>query len=241
MAPYKYRKPLSEPTSVAKPPPTQPPPTKPPPPTQPLFTSPPPPPRPPLPKRTAASIMSDANGHEDVAVADLIQRLSLAEGPERAAAAVDVATHVAGGGIFALQAGGLLEGLTKALEDSSPVGAREGALLSLIQLSDTLGRAFEPFYLPLLPVILHLLADKAPAVRVAALAAGKALLTTLCPHATAMVLPILYNGIGGNRKWQTKEGSYILLRLIQKTSPSQITKALPELVPNVSFDHPAHQ
>lgn len=229
MKPSKQKKTIIPPKPPIKPLPA---PYTPPPPLSPAFhpsSSPPPP----LSTRPA-STMSEANGHDDAAVADLIQRLSLAEGNDRAAAAVDVATHVAGGGIFALQTGGLLAGLTTSLEDSSPAGAREGALLSLIQLSDTLGRAFEPFFLPLLPVILHLLADKALPVRVAAIAAGRALLKTLSPHATAMVLPMLYDGIGGNRKWQTKEGSYTLLRLIQKTSPSQITKALPDLVPNVS-------
>lgn len=92
-------------------------------------------------------------------------------------------------GFASLQANGLLTKLKAEAEDTGNADAREAALLAFKQLCQCVGRQCEPYVVPLLPLLLERLADKAAPVRDAAAQAAKALVSILCPHAVELVLP----------------------------------------------------
>lgn len=92
-------------------------------------------------------------------------------------------------GFASLQANGLLTKLKAEAEDTGNADAREAALLAFKQLCQSVGRPCEPYVVPLLPMMLERLADKAAPVRDAAAQAAKAVVSILCPHAVELVLP----------------------------------------------------
>ncbi|KAK9829689.1 hypothetical protein WJX72_007361 [[Myrmecia] bisecta] len=153
--------------------------------------------------------------------------------PKKSAAA-DIGKRVEAQGALALKADGLLDSLKAAAEDTASPVAREGALRALTAVAEKAGRACEAYLVPLLPMILERFADKVPSVRTAAESAGRAIMAALCPHAVALVLPILLDGMETQKNWQVQRGSLVLLNALTKTAPKQIATSLPLLVPRVS-------
>lgn len=101
----------------------------------------------------------------------------------------DVAAVVALAGLSFLQSTGLLTALAGEVQDGEEAEGREAALLGLKQLCGAVGRACEPYLVPLLPLLLERLMDKAPAVRQAAGEAAQSLAGALCPQAVKLALP----------------------------------------------------
>jgi elongation factor 3 len=101
---------------------------------------------------------------------------------------------VGAAGFASLQANGLLTKLKAEAEDMNNADAREAALLAFKQLCQCVGRPCEPYVVPLLPMMLERLADKAAPVRDAAGQAAKAVVSILCPHAVELVLPGTHRG-----------------------------------------------
>lgn len=147
-------------------------------------------------------------------VAQLLQRLAQtavpaagsSSTPEDAAAVfdgqndIDAAVGVAGFGF--LQSSGLLQQLPAELDNQGDADAREAALLAVKQLCQAVGRESEPYVVPLLPLLLERMADRAQGVRQAAGAAAEALAAVLCPAAVELVLP------GGG--WQKEDRGWCL-------------------------------
>lgn len=151
---------------------------------------------------------------------------------DRAAAAGELATAVKGAGITSLSTSGALAKLTAALDDKD-AGAREGALLAIAALAESVGRPAEPYLMPLLAPVLNALADKATPVRAAAVRAQGALDALLNPHGIAAVLPMLFDAMLA-QKWQTNEGACKLLSALADRAPRQVAHNLPEIVPKVT-------
>jgi len=122
-------------------------------------------------------------------VAKLLGRLTLGEHDRHCDGHTDIEGVVAAAGFSALQANGLLTKLKAEVEDMGNAEARESALLAFKQLCQAVGRQCEPYVVPLLPLMLDRMADKVAGVRDAAMAAAKAVVAILCPHAVALVLP----------------------------------------------------
>jgi elongation factor 3 len=108
----------------------------------------------------------------------------------------DVTAVVGLAGFSFLQSSGLLTALAGEVQDGEEAEGREAALLGLKQLCAAVGRACEPYLLPLLPLLLERLADKAPAVREAAGEAAQALAGALCPQAVRLALPSEWLSVG---------------------------------------------
>jgi len=139
------------------------------------------------------------------------------------------------------QASGALKKLRQELEDGAGgAGApeqREAALLAAAQLCRGAGRAAEPYALPLLPLVLDALADKAAPVRAAAAAALDALAgDSLCPAGAALAIPVLLAVLidEARCKWQTREGALKVLARLAADAPAQVQARLPDVVPPVS-------
>lgn len=122
-------------------------------------------------------------------IAKLLERLTLGEHDAHCDGTNDIDAVVGAAGFASLQANGLLTKLKAEAEDMSSADAREAALLSFKQLCQSVGRPCEPYVVPLLPMMLERLADKAAPVREAASAAAHAVVAILCPHAVELVLP----------------------------------------------------
>ncbi|KAJ3033539.1 hypothetical protein HDV00_006074 [Rhizophlyctis rosea] len=135
-------------------------------------------------------------------------------------------------GLHTLESEGVLNNLrTEAVNKKSGL-AREGALLGIAGITRVLGRPGFPYLLPLLPTVLDGYADKGQPVREAAESAALAIIALPSPHATKLILPILYDAM--ERKWQTKVGALQLLGKLAANAPAQIGIMLPEIIPRVS-------
>ncbi|KAG5458192.1 MAG: P-loop containing nucleoside triphosphate hydrolase protein, partial [Olpidium bornovanus] len=165
-------------------------------------------------------------------VSNIMTRLA---GAEFSAAAAELAQLVkdVGGSVF--DDLNVREQLSALMTSKKNADAREGALaaVSALAMSDA-SRVSEPFLIAILPLVLEAAADKAPNVREAALRTGKDVVSSLCPYATCVVLPVLFDGISYDKKWQTKSASLALINVLVNTAPLQLAQQLPQIVPLVS-------
>jgi elongation factor 3 len=121
-----------------------------------------------------------AESDDDVAPVDMFE---VCDGANDVDAVVGVA------GFSFIQSSGLLGALAAEVEGLENAEGREAALLAFKQLCKAVGRACEPYVVPLLPLLLERMADKAAAVREAAAAAAEALVEAMCPRAVELALP----------------------------------------------------
>ncbi|KAG0346747.1 hypothetical protein BG004_000947 [Podila humilis] len=162
------------------------------------------------------------------------QLYTAATSEECDAIARDMAAKVQKDGLITLKTTNILTNLEQESKNKKSGMAREGALIGICALADVLGRPSEPFLLPLLPTILDLYADKGPVVQDAASRAALAIVATMPSQSTPVLLPILFQAIGGpGKKWQTKVGALQLLADLSNASPIQVGIALPEIIPVV--------
>jgi elongation factor 3 len=144
-------------------------------------------------------------------VAKLLQKLTLGEHDAHCDGVNDIDAVVGAAGFASLQANGLLTKLKAEAEDMNSAEGREAALLAFKQLCVSVGRPCEPYVVPLLPMVLERMADKAAPVREAAAAAANAVVAILCPHAVELVLPsergrgLCLGKAGGGSRWCHKQ------------------------------------
>lgn len=81
------------------------------------------------------------------------------------------------------------------------------------------------------PYLLEAFADKETKVRDAAIAAVKAVVQSMNPWATFVILPALLHQIKTAGKWQVKTGSLAVIDQLVISAPSQMARAMPDLVP----------
>ncbi|GAX78040.1 hypothetical protein CEUSTIGMA_g5482.t1 [Chlamydomonas eustigma] len=159
-------------------------------------------------------------------VSELLDRLVLGSKDDPAELGYTVAVT----GIAALEQANVTARLQTAMNDLSNPTAREGALLAIKGLIANVGKAAEPYVVPLIQVILERVSDKVSPVRDAAQAASTAVGSALCQHAVPLIMPVLYEAMTA-RNWQTKEAALKLLKQFVETAPSQVAASLPEIVP----------
>jgi elongation factor 3 len=164
----------------------------------------------------------------------LSQLYTAATSEECDAIARDMAARVQKEGLISLKTNNILANLEAECKNKKSGLAREGALIGICALADVLGRPSEPFLMPLLPLILDLYADKGPVVQDAASRAALAIMANMPSQSAPIVLPILFQSIGGpGKKWQTKVGALQILADLSNASPIQVGIALPEIIPIV--------
>ncbi|KAG5457495.1 MAG: armadillo-type protein, partial [Olpidium bornovanus] len=109
--------------------------------------------------------------------------------------------------------------------------SREAAFACLWSLSKV---GFEPYILALFPKLLEHLGDKDGLVRDSALAALKALESSVSTYAVSEFVTALFVGLSEQQRWQTKTGTLALLSSFASTSPTQIRSLLPQVIPHLS-------
>ncbi len=133
-------------------------------------------------------------------------------------------------GILLLPQANVMPRLMAALDDAGNATAREGALLAIKGLVANVGKAAEPYVVPLIATVLERAADKVPSVRDAAAAVCSTIGASICSHAVPLILPAMYEAMAA-RNWQTKEAALKLLKQLAETAKPQVAQALPEIVP----------
>ena len=78
------------------------------------------------------------------------------------------------------------------------------------------------------------MALQAKVVATAAADAATAVLTSMNPNGTRMVLPMLFDAMNQKQKWQVKVGALQQLGALTKLCPDQMKAALPDIVPAVT-------
>ncbi|KLO15446.1 hypothetical protein SCHPADRAFT_902343 [Schizopora paradoxa] len=138
-------------------------------------------------------------------------------------------------GPSAFATAGFADATIKALADKKSPAAREGAAQAVKAVASdaTAIKGLEPTFVDsgLLAALLEAFADKMPAVRTAAIDAVKQYVTAMNPWACAIVLPPLLEQIKTAGKWQIKTGSLAILNQLVVSTPTQLAKLMPDVVP----------
>lgn len=81
------------------------------------------------------------------------------------------------------------------------------------------------------PNLLENFADKDASVKTASIAAVKAIVQSMNPWSTFVLLPALLNQVKTAGKWQVKTGCLDVLQQLITSAPTQMGEAMPDLVP----------
>jgi len=150
------------------------------------------------------------------------------------AASKELAKFVTETGISSLHDYQIIENLLAAATFDGSIQARQGALIALTQLAQDIGKPAEPFLIPLLPFIFDRMADKVAIIRTTAQATGKAVISLISATCVQIVLPMIFEAMGSEKKWQTQQGACSLLSSLVPKCSEQISLLLPKIVPILS-------
>jgi elongation factor 3 len=184
----------------------------------------------PTPDEIWARLLSEAGG--DVEAAAGAVRTKLASGSLEAAAAVVPLLEYCG--LPALHAQGVLPAIAAAIAEGEGRPSRAAALAACTALAASGGKPAEPALLELLPAVLAAYADKAPATRAAAAAAGEAVVAALNPHATRAVIDLCFQNLGSATRWQTRVGALNLMAARAKRCPQETGHCMLAIMPTLS-------
>lgn len=149
----------------------------------------------------------------------------------RKGAAYGIAGLVKGAHIRALFANDVMKNLLTAADDKK-VEAREGVAFLVDCLSQSLGSAFEPYVIELLPVILKSLGDPSNSVREATDLAARQIMKCTTSYGVKQLIPLAIRNLD-DIAWRTKKGSVELLGSMAYLDPTQLSASLSTIVPQI--------
>lgn len=151
------------------------------------------------------------------------------EYPARHGAALGLAGAIKGMSNKAFKDYKINEFIENAAQSDSPL-AREGAMLILGVLFDTLTFLFEPYVVRFLPLLLENFSYKDKGVREVAQDASRSVMRNLSPHGVKLVMPKVLEGLNDHR-WRTKHVAIQMLGSMAYCSPQALSSCLPRIVP----------
>lgn len=175
---------------------------------------------------------------EGPASAILQTLFSAADARSKGAAASSLAEFVLKNGLRSLAVDGVLDELLRATK-SKTAGEREAAMVAYEELFRKVGLAggADPFFIPLLPVVLDRYQEsgKAECIKDAAEKAAKALIRLAPAELAPKVIEELFAVIDGGAKWRSKVGALELLATFAISAKDQVAERLGEYVPRLSL------
>lgn len=164
--------------------------------------------------------------------------LSAPDARAAGAAASTLAEFVLNAGIRSLAVDGILDALLSATK-SKDAAQRLAAMVAYEELFRKVGLAggADPFFIPLLPVVLDRYQEsgKAENIKVAAEKAAKALLRLAPAELAPKIIEELFAVIEGGAKWRSKVGALELLATFAVSAKDQVAERLGEYVPRLSL------
>jgi len=166
-----------------------------------------------------------------------LDSLFVADKAARDEAQLSLATAAKKEGVEFLGSVGFCDAVIKALNDKKNTSSREAACAAISTLCENGAAPFlEPYIVSdaqtsPFPVLLETFADKVASVKDAALAAVKAVIQTMNPWATFVILPPILEQIKTAGKWQIKTGCLDVLQQLITSAPGQIGRAMPDVIP----------
>ena len=148
---------------------------------------------------------------------------------ERHGAAVGLAGIMKGIGSKAFKEFNINDFIEKAAQSES-MSAREGSMLVLEALFDSLTFMFEPYVVKFLPLLLENFSSKDEGVRLAAQGASRSVMRNLSPHGVKLIMPKVLEGLNDHR-WRTKVVAIQMLGSMAYCSPQSLSACLPRIVP----------
>ncbi|ORY91239.1 P-loop containing nucleoside triphosphate hydrolase protein [Syncephalastrum racemosum] len=186
-------------------------------------------------KLTALSVSGKPGEVETKKVKDLLSKLSSASDADRESVAEELAGFVNTHGVQSLNLYKILDAITKDISNKKSVDARLAAVSLIKALTNrSVEGQVEPYILPFLSQLLDLQGEKQAAVKNAAAEAAKNLASKVNPHATAVLVPRILNGLDNSAKWQTKMLALALLDQLVADRPQQFFLVIPDVIPVVS-------
>ncbi|EEB07640.1 translation elongation factor eEF3 [Schizosaccharomyces japonicus yFS275] len=170
------------------------------------------------------------------ALEELLNRLTVCDEAQEVDAASSLASFINGPIEEQDAPTTIFNSLKKQVGDKKNPVARERALkgIEAVAKFPNVAADVEPFLVELLPAVLEKVADKLPAVKNAAIAASQAIVRAVNPVAVKAVVPAILNSITTTGKWVEKMNSLQLLDALVETAPSQLSYAVPSIIPVVS-------
>ncbi|KAG0183710.1 translational elongation factor EF-1 alpha, partial [Apophysomyces sp. BC1034] len=186
-------------------------------------------------KLTALAVSGSPSEVETKKAKELLTKLSAASDADRESIAEELAAFVNANGVHSLKQFGILDAITKDINNKKNAGARQSAVAAVVALTNnSINGQAEPYILPFLSSFLDLQADKSAALKTAAADAAKNLALKVNPNATAVMVPVVLEGLGNSCKWQTKMLSLTLLDELAKKNKTQFFVVIPDVIPVVS-------
>jgi elongation factor 3 len=153
------------------------------------------------------------------------------------AACLDLANYVQSTSLHSLATQNILPDLAKATSSKSGY-EREGALAALEVLFRVVGGhgGADPYFLPLLPVVLDRYQEsgKGEVVKDAAERAAKQLVKLPPPELVPKAMDALFAVLESGAKWRVKVGALELLRTFPDRAKDQVAERLGEFVPRLA-------
>jgi len=128
------------------------------------------------------------------------------------------------------------ERIVKILNDKKSTAEAKAAAIAEVDgfVKSAASRAYESYIINIVfPALMEAFDDKAAPVRTAAETLAKAVVASMCPHATNTLLHILFKGLENDIKWRIKQTTLNILTSLSVANPLQISHALPEIIPVV--------
>ncbi|KAI8909090.1 P-loop containing nucleoside triphosphate hydrolase protein, partial [Gorgonomyces haynaldii] len=147
-------------------------------------------------------------------------------------AAGDLGEIVKEHGLIVLETQGIVQSLMTSATNKKSGLEREGGYLGIAGIIEKIGKPCEPYFLPLLSQLVEGYADKGQPVREAADLAVSNLLALCDPIGVPLVLPYLYECLGG--KWQAKVSVLKHIAALAQKAPTEVGLILPDLIPVVT-------
>jgi len=131
---------------------------------------------------------------------------------------------------------GLVDSIKTTYADKKSAGAKEGALIAISSIAALVGQASLPYLISTLPMSIEGLGDRQKNVARAAKNAFQAVVDAVAttPNAVKAVIPHLLAALATDKKWEGKVAALGAFVSFAKTARTQVDRALPEIIPEVS-------